>query len=577
MKRIICAVGIFVATLSIAPGSAQADVGQRLVVDSVAALNVIGKKVDAINTTPRNNINALQEKISGLEDRLAANNRELAYLNDIHRNISPLVPKIKDTEVRDQLVQFLEMSFKNMPDDSILNYCKPKDVEKARRSENRAAEIQKLKEKATEKILKRAQKGDFSSGYTLGCVDYFLKGANNNRALLNSELSKAQEALEVEKGKLVKKPDSFTADAWLGIIGEADVPTKRIIDTTESSDNLTFQQLVDKYYSSKPYTAGGDFDIYMAAQDVASQREDFEKNGSANGKFDGLIKDKIGAFPAEITIQNYWQYDGGERVKGRFKVFDKVMVKSENGTVPAFEFPLGFKESFSEFGIPFVVTTMNSYWDESGKKRDGISIFCNYPESSDGKKTLMYNDGKTWKITIPDDAEFLTYNESLDRIKRNGHSPQILKLKETRDSYYGGSEQVQHSFLVVTNALIGHADNNYSDTSLILKYRDQENSPAASEGYCKIEVPGFNKIYVDNYSGMDYSGQVIIVEGSTGSGNNIKKKKYIYRPGLWEMNEEININGRNFSFCKDLTLIAEGTYNNRTGKWEIEEIAQGDF
>ncbi len=562
MKKIFYVLTLFATVFAVAPSSAYAFGSQRLVVDTTAAMNIIDRKINDLNVKPKERINYLEDKILGLEKQLKDNGQELAYLNEIHHNLSPLVPKIKNAEVRDQLVQFLESSFQQIPQDSIFAYSKPKDLQKAQNSKDRIAELQKLKEKTTEKIIKSAKKGDFSSGYVIGCLNYFLNKANNNKKILNSDLTKAKSELESEQTRIIAKPAFFTAALWLELMGEnTDVPTKKITDTRFDSDPelQSLDDLIKKYYA--PVMGRKDFFMdYKDWYSASGQRNEWEETPLIlEGKFDGLIKDRLFLFPANLRVQNYIQNKNGERDSwgGDIPVYDKVLVISENGTVPPFEYSLGFQAC----NRPFSFKTVNTYWDESGKKRDGVSILTTYPESSDGIKLMMYNDGNTWKTVLPDDAEFLSYDEAIDRITKQGHTPQILKLTEF--------EPVIFSFLVVTNKMIGHTDKNNPDSTVILKYKNSDDTSERSEGYCQIDIPGFSKIYTDKFSGREYSGQVIVAEGTDRNG---KKKKYIYRPYIEEIPEGFTLNGREISFSQLIDQVAEGTFNNNTGKWEIEEI-----
>ncbi|MDE5868822.1 MAG: hypothetical protein K2H18_01195, partial [Muribaculaceae bacterium] len=200
-----------------------------------------------------------------------------------------------------------------------------------------------------------------------------------------------------------------------------------------------------------------------------------------------------------------------------------------------------------------------------------------YYESTDGEKTLLFFDGDKWQTKIPDDAEYILFDESLKRIGKNGHTPQILKLTGKWTDLWGSNGVINNSFLVVTDRLIGHTQEN--DSYVVLKYKKDGSGASSGEGYCKIEVPGFKKIYVDsNYSGYNdefrsYKGDVIVAEGEITSGNKVVKKKYIYSPTLTEIGSNIKINGRKaLDEDYEMMMIGEGTYNDRSGKWEIKKV-----
>lgn len=545
---------------------------QRLVVDSVKALNLINGEIDKVNELPLRKIERLKDSRLDYDGKKRKAQENADYLNSIK---GKLTPKIKDSAIRREMEEFFDASFNLMPPDSILAYCKEKDVAKAMKSKNSNEELNKIKSRFREKMLKRIAKGDMSSAYLSACVNYLLTKSGREVESLDTEIINIERQLESENKKVIEKPTRFNASDWNKYGGNFKIPTKVISVEVEEdlTGGLSFKELEDKYYKSSenPGLTDTDMSGYTVLTDADMMVIARNNNESVEGLFNGLIEDKVNAFPADIFSRNYIEYASGSREKGKFDIFNKVLILSEKGIIPPQKMPIGFDVANSEWGTPLMIEKLHTYWDDSEERKDGISIFANYYESTDGEKMLLFFDGENWQPRIPDDAEYLSYDESMNRIRKNGNVPQILKLSIHSEDFTGRNYNTDCSFLVVTDRLIGHTKED--DDSVVLKYKKEYNG-IKREGNCKIDVPGFKKIYVDsNY--RDYKGGVVVAEGSVTAGSKVIRKKYIFMPYNEENGAYVKVNGHD-TLNEDygLYLIGEGTYDSASGNWNIKEVNQ---
>ena len=92
---------------------------QRLVVDSVKALNLINGEIDKVNELPLRKIERLKDSRLDYDGKKRKAQENADYLNSIK---GKLTPKIKDSAIRREMEEFFDASFNLMPPDSILAY-----------------------------------------------------------------------------------------------------------------------------------------------------------------------------------------------------------------------------------------------------------------------------------------------------------------------------------------------------------------------------------------------------------------------------------------------------------------------
>lgn len=351
-----------------------------------------------------------------------------------------------------------------------------------------------------------------------------------------------EEKIEWYRNNLFNMPDTFSSDAWYELLLDSDMTALKSIDyerEAEGEDCQTFRELVDKYFPSE------------------KDKLIFQNEWSVVGKFDGLIKDRIGIFPvAKGSNQNpigAWCQTTG------FGPYNEVLLKSMWETVPSLTIPLGFETKDQAVRL-----NLCSYcWDGSKKKHDGLNILVFNSHNGISQRYFFYHDGKKWRQSMPEMVECMTYEECVRKAKEMRRGPVILKGKCYEENSEGEVE-FNYSFLVASDELVdlfGHNRNT------ILKYETVKDGEVVT-GNCYLAMPEYLGIFVEN-NYEDSGNDVIVVEYFEYNDGDRDRKRNVYLP-VRDYSDEMKgpmINGRVFDYSVYLKKIAEWKLNYTTDKW----------
>ena len=331
---------------------------------------------------------------------------------------------------------------------------------------------------------------------------------------------------------LYTMPDSFSSEAWWNVFRDSDIPTKDILVTRDAVgiDTIQFKDLVNHFCRKDP-------DLII-----------FSTQLSAIGKFDGLISDRIGAFPANETR-------------------DKILIKSMLGTVPPLWISPGFEVDV------LLVEICNSFWEHTPVQRDGLEIKAFFPESTDGVRLFYYFDGKEWRETLPLNSESLSYDECAEIVKSQGAEPILIKGNWSEEN-----SDLPSSFLVMSDETLYKNPKFPGDHNNVLKYKIDTGSEILN-GNCAIKTPdnSWSNIFViRNYE--DSGKDVIAVEYMFSKEGYRLRTRDIYIPvrDTSGIMTGPRIKGRNFDRSIYLKKIAEGTLNFNNNKWYMKSLYSDD-
>lgn len=439
MKKLTITLSFLAILLPSLSSDAEMVTRTRLVVDTVKALQTIHSKIDKANAPHLEKIRTLKTKSEILEQRLKENGDSIKLLEELNGYVAP---KVKEKDKAEKIFNFVSGSIDKLPDDFIFSYCKEKDIEKAKKKDQPGIELQKLKNKTKENLLKNTKKGDLSSDFASECILYFYSKNRNEKNRLLNQMNNTSTDLMLEHNNIIVKPATFTASTWLKNMPETAVPTKTITIRREKRgpDDLSYNELMDKYYRYFNVTSelGGDiFDV--------------------SGKFDGLIADKIGVFPVENSRYKPEYMDNDD-----WKCYKKIAIVSEKGSIP--ELIITSPKAMGENGFyiftqydgernaNFEIEDLKSRWIINGEiqQRDGLLLNLHPGESTIGVTyTYVLENGK-WVNKSPLNVEYMSYEDCMNLIKETGGEVKTQTFNyrtldegyDSDDSYMGERETV---------------------------------------------------------------------------------------------------------------------------------------
>ncbi len=507
---------LFSIILSFASSKAEMVTRTRTVVDTVAAMKLINNKYVLYNAPIRSEIEKIDNQLTMNRAALRNNNdsiRTLEYL------ISKLEPKVKDKWIAEQLASYLEQSIYKLPESEFFALCKQKDYEKAKKK----GELILFRGKENERIVNKAKKGDFSSGFAKACFDYLYGKAQGYSEFLSAkETNLKSERIILEK-KLKKEPTTFSANLWLSEMPSKDVPTKVITERRErrGEDDLSFIE---------------------ARSFAVNSSDDVDDIDSVEGKFDGLIKDRLYGYGSTKEDGITYDYD---------------FLVSEKGTVPTLKFVL---PTYGEEDCS--LETLSSYWDNSGLEKDGIKISKCTEGTTYHCFTFFFENG-VWVSKRPNEVKYLTYEECLERLQKRNKKPVMLNVGFYIEDY---ESKENNSFLLVCSEWLGLPYKSGEEgKKAFLKYEAKYED--VRETYnIPVNFSVSDNIYIrQNYFGD--KSDAIFVERKNYPING-KSLLEIFRvdetPGMVEIFEDASIGDGIYLF-----KVAEGMYNESKSDWEI--------
>lgn len=349
---------------------------------------------------------------------------------------------------------------------------------------------------------------------------------------------------------------SFSKSHLIKMIGFRNVPTKRIAYQHEKrdSEDLSFNELVEKYYNTP------------------EKRKWFYNNGVVKGRFDGIIVDEIGVFPAHEQITSWGEKGYGKlNLVSRYGTIESCLISDsicgeyylmENG--PAEDGLTGGNYRIEELIYPGNLMDAKIGW----------KLALN-PEGSNIQDFMTFYapDGKIVN-TPPVDVEYLSFDECLKLMKNNGHSPELFDLNYITADDFGDTLEAG----ILTIASVSNADiagNLYlpGKQCVIAKYKpgtdksggEKNISPLVLDNHpYKIEV-------IKDYFNKGEDGLIIYYERINDTGiYDIEVCRIEGTPGDSEY-----INGTEMA---DIAWFKKfvGTYNSNTGQREVKEYEYDD-
>ncbi len=461
MRKLNYILALMTFLLSLSTVKADIVTRTRTVVDTVAAMKLINNKYVLYNAPIRSEIEIIDNQLTMNRAALRNNNdsiRNLEYL------ISKLEPKVKDKEVAEHLASYLENSIYKLPESEFFALCKQKDYEKAKKK----GELNLFRGKENEKIVNKAKKGDFSSGLAKVCFDYLYRKAKGYTELLSAKETNLKIERTILEKKLKKEPATFSANLWLSEMPSKDVPTKVISERRErrGEDDLSYEELVAKY-SLEDYRIDGFLEGITTVE----------------GKFNGLIFDRISAFPVES--KKTFDEDGDP-------IYRTFRLVSEKGTTP--DSYLTYQNS--EYGNIYI-RKIKENWDNSKFKQDGIEIlFGSFDRFL--QRFTHYSNGE-WKTNDPISVNFSYFDECISIIRKQGKKERILSFKSTSSRDCNESYSIR--LLPVSADLLGIPINDIKEEQIVLKakyFKSRTDSVVEVMLNYGIEIPlkNFYKIEV---------------------------------------------------------------------------------
>lgn len=350
---------------------------------------------------------------------------------------------------------------------------------------------------------------------------------------------------------------TFSKSIWKKMMGRERVPIKRIAYQHEKRDDedLTFTELVEKYYNTP------------------EKKKWFMENAVVKGRFDGLIDDLIGIFPAKKQVNEF----GDE-------CFGKLNIVSQNGTVES--------SMVSDSVCKYYYLTGGNREDTPGSTwgnyrieeliypgnlmdaKIGWKLALN-PEGSNIQDFMTFYapDGKIVN-TPPVDVEYLSFDECLKLMKNNGHSPELFDLNYiTADDFGDTLEAGLLTIASVSNADI--AGNLYlpGKQCVIAKYKPGTDKSGGEKNISPLVLDNHpDKIEViKDYFNKGEDGLIIYYERINDTGiYDIEVCRIEGTPGDSEY-----INGTEMA---DIAWFKKfvGTYNSNTGQREVKEYEYDD-
>lgn len=561
---------VTLATLAIFLGSsfgrAEMVTRTRTVVDTVTAMNIIKEKYEMLNQPHVLKIQSIDSDIKYLDAKIKVNNDSIKTLEDL---LGDIAPKVKEKDKIVKISLYLSSSIDKLPIDSIYAYCKEKDLQKARSKEQREVALTELRRKTKEKILNKAAKGDFSSGFANGCISYFYDRSKAESEHLSALRKYFLNDREIEESMLKKVPTFFTADLWLTNMGGKEVPTKEITECRErfGADDLSFQELIEKYSNHPVYrdairNPGDDHSLFI------------------KGRFDGIIKDRIGVFPVESSRIIDSDFEES------FRRYNQIMLISEKGTVAPLI--LSYPKELGTDGYYGYYVDVNGYWLNSltdiwsvnglVDKRDGLSVFA-HPEGStiDSEYTFVVENGK-WVNKSPLNPDYLSFDECREILKEKMQQHQIKVLefnyKVLEDygdhyDYYGDGSSV--NLLPFINTMIAEDKNNV-EKKLYIKSKSLNKG---EEGFVALpnlilNADNLYNVVVEKDFWSPGDDALIVIYKKENTDKPFYDLEY-YRIS-WGALDFAYINGLGIDYICYWEKWLEGTYNQETGENDIQRI-----
>lgn len=551
-------------------GRAEMVTRTRTVVDTVAAMDMIKNKIEAKNQPYKLKIQTIESDIKHLEAKIKVNNDSIKKLEYLRES---LAPKIKDRDLVAEIANYIGWSMVKMPDDSIFAYCKEKDLKKAKGSDAPVFALDALKSKTRENILKKAYKGDFSSGFAKGCLDYINNMTRYESTHLEFKKNQLEKTRKAEASAITSVPTYFTADLWLNEMPNRDVPTKVITEQRQrrDADDLSYQELVGKYYNKTGLNnkvAPEMADCYLVIE----------------GKFNGIINDRLCIFPIDgrkEEISDDYYYD----------LFKKVKIVSEKGTVP--ELIINASKELGETGFyishgpdyaltNFAIENLKDIWDISGNiiQQDGL-ILSLHPEGSTigSLYTYLFENGR-WVNKAPLNPDYLSFDDCYKLLNEKGEhiepirfNYKVLDEYEDESTYYGEPESV--NLLPLNRKKIGLSKD--GDSKIYIKSKSINKVGNESTG--KEEFFSLDDLVLDgnNFFNIavekDYwsKGDDALIVIYNDVENDTIKELEIYRIS-WSGPDYDYLNGIgiDISCCWEKRL--EGVLNTKTGEQKLYKV-----
>lgn len=544
--------------------TAEAEIVTRYytVVDTVNAMRQMREKKDVINAPVKAQIDDIQKEIKENAKKLAETEDSMSFLNSLKDDYAP---KVVDNSYNQKMTEFLVESMSKVPMDAFLGFCNPKDVEKARKKDNIGA-LEELRRKVAEKTLKKAEKGDYVSGVAEGVLNFFCDQTLTTKKKLSNEESELNKKKKKLEDRIEKAPETFTISAWRNDMTGIEVPTKviKVRKERRGPDDLSFDELRHEY-------------------DIPLYRDAWEKFDSAGyfprlfveGKFDGIIKDRLGIFPVKSSKIE----PEGENVDNPYEIFGKFIIVSENSPIENAEKDYNvYLCNSAEFpGCGFSLEPLNELWSINGneERRDGFILSLNPLESSITEQyTYVLENGK-WVNKSPFDPRYLSFDECLQIMKNEGGKPKItefsFRLNDAVDENDVNTDSISKTtveLMLVGDSSLGLEGNGIYVKTISRKKGEEENSKFSLQALRFDSEDFYSMVIKKDYFASGDDALVIYYQNNA---NPSELRVEFYKYG-W--------NGPEVSFMNGLEILTEGkwikalegVYDKLTDEYDLRKL-----
>lgn len=514
----------------------------RPMVDTDLALSIMRKKIQAHNLPYHNELEKLQDSLFLQHSNVETINNRIRSISDVY--IISLEPKIKDKESIELIEKYLIDLLSYIPQDSILAYCKEKEVVKAKNSLNRSTDIDNLITKFKKQLFKKTEKGDFSSGFVRNAFKWDLDRLRVAIKRQQTTIEETESKMEEILNSIQKVPKSFDKNRWYEVMGNMELPITTVSEKSKDFTGLTYSQMVDRYYHTPDL------------------KESFEKELTAEGRFDGEILDRLSVYPLESSLKpREYSYETWKR-------YGKLILMSEKATVPPLI--LESKEDFivdNEYGISQCVNfiqKINTYWNGNEYAKDGLLVSFHPFESTRSEEyTFVLEDGR-WKNITPLDAKYMSFEDCLEYCKKNAIKADIGVLN-CKDGGEGYEEFTDLRILPFSNSNLKINEKTSNDNDIIYFKSDQN--------IADLEVPA--KGYIGYFVQKNYWGNnddaIIVYYEDNKMGKTVDKSCDIYRL-VWSGPDGYSLNDTEYNILVAWIKRGEGKYDPATDKYKVRFI-----
>lgn len=385
MKRLLFLFFIMITVSAFAYTRGANDLFElRTVIDSAKAVSAINAEIAQHNAPFERDIARLLDQMdrNAVAHRLASDT-----LASVKRLQQLYLPKVKEKELAGEFAAYYEAELNKLPLDKLFTLAKEKDVEKAHRKQNADEEIEKLVLKIKTKQVKEASKGNLEKTIVSELIDSACRHLDFLTEHLDASLKAESDSVAGLRGQLTSLLEAFDLSDYTARFNPETIPLKQI--------NVSLANAPADYHSFAYY----------------AEKYPYCLKESAEGKFNGIVTDKIYVFPCESALEPGW--DGAFLAR-------KLVLKSEKGSVPecVAENPgeesltVVFQGSGEWIGSGVnCIQTLRDVWEKGGKERDGVFV-STHPDGSTLSQDLTYVlDGDKWVNRAPYNPAYLSYSD----------------------------------------------------------------------------------------------------------------------------------------------------------------------